>query len=72
MLSCRWWDFRKCWKSPIFNLDLAGKGLASKIYLISSISWSEQKLQEARGEQINIKKEIPKLNGPSDSGDLHD
>lgn len=72
LLSCRWWGFRKCWKSPIVNLDLAGKGLASKIYLISPISWSEQKLQGARDEQINIKKEIPKLSELSDSGDFHD
>lgn len=47
--------------SHIVLWDLAGKGLASKIYLISPLaSWSGQKLLGGRDEQTNIKKKIPK------------
>lgn len=67
---------RDAGKSHTVFLGLAVKGLSSKIYLISPISWSEQKSLGARGEQVNIKKEIPK--GPKakwaklHSGDLSD
>lgn len=47
-------------KSHIVLWDLAGKGLASKIYLLSPMSWSGEKLMGARGEHTNIKKEVPK------------
>lgn len=63
-------------KSHIVICDLAGKGLASKIYIISPIFWPEKKLLGPKGEQIRIKKEIPK--GPKAnwakfcSGDLYD